>query len=442
MSKTRVFVYLTISFLFFSCGEEPPSEEPKAGYGVGYSVAVDSQGNVYMTGRGDGTPDDEHDTGWGTIFLAKWKSDGVWEWTRQWGASFNDTAYAVTVDDTGNIYVAGTTEGALDGNSNANKDNSTISTDIFLTKWTTTGVKQWTKQWGSSDWDTCHAIAVDDDGHIYVTGDTYGQMDGIFNMGHGDVFVSKWNADGSKGWTQLWGTGGYESGYSVAVDNEGNIYMTGNTAEARGGNEVVGISKTLLVKWTADGTKEWEKQWGPENGWSSGGAALVVDEEENMYVAGSTCSNEADPDTNSNTCKMLVTRWNADGSIGWQQQMGDLYMGEGNSLSLGKDGFLYLTGGSYTLNAASRDMFVAQWSVEDGSEEWTDHWGSDENDDAYGVAVNGQGDIYVVGQTSGSLNDQECQGGGCGAFLAKWTVAGIQEWIQQWDGDHWGTAPQ
>ena len=80
----------------------------------------------------------------------------------------HDYANGVVTDSSGNIYVTGGTKGGLDGN------NSEGDTDLFLLKYNSSGTKQWTKQFGSSLRDSANAIAIDSSGNLYLAGITYG----------------------------------------------------------------------------------------------------------------------------------------------------------------------------------------------------------------------------------------------------------------------------
>lgn len=156
-----------------------------------------------------------------------------------------DEGKSVAIDNNDNIYVAGTTEGALDGNTNVG------GADIFLTKWSADGTKQWTKQWGTSKGAVGAAIAIDSNENIYVTGwtGTGGAFDGNTNAGSFDIFLSKLSNDGTKQWTEQWGTSGSDLGLSVAIAGNDNIYVTGYATGALDGNTYAGNTDIFLTKW-------------------------------------------------------------------------------------------------------------------------------------------------------------------------------------------------
>ena len=111
-------------------------------------------------------------------------------WTKQLGTSSTDGGSGVTTDSSGNIYVTGQTQGGLDGNTNSGE------TDIFLVKYNSSGTKQWTKQLGTSSSELGYGVTTDSSDNIYVTGYTYGGLDGNTNSGESDIFLVKYNSSG------------------------------------------------------------------------------------------------------------------------------------------------------------------------------------------------------------------------------------------------------
>lgn len=96
----------------------------------------------------------------------------------------------IAVDDGGSAYATGGTQGNLDGNINAG------GSDIFIVRYNSTGNKQWVQLLGSSSNDCGQGIAVDSIGGIYVTGYTFGDLDGNINAGGYDIFIAKYNGGG------------------------------------------------------------------------------------------------------------------------------------------------------------------------------------------------------------------------------------------------------
>ena len=115
-----------------------------------------------------------------------------WSVTKQFGTSSPDHAYGISTDIGGNVYVTGHTNGSLDGNTNAG------SSDLFVVKYDSGGIKQWTQQLGSAEEDFGIGITLDSSGDVYATGFTGGGLDGNANAGNNDFFVVKYDTDGNK----------------------------------------------------------------------------------------------------------------------------------------------------------------------------------------------------------------------------------------------------
>ena len=103
----------------------------------GFSVASDANGNVYVAGFTNGGLDGNTLTGTRDFIVTKYNSSGVKQYTRQLGVAGKETyGLSVATDAIGNVYVAGYTNGGLDGNS------QTGTQDFFITKYDSSGVKQ------------------------------------------------------------------------------------------------------------------------------------------------------------------------------------------------------------------------------------------------------------------------------------------------------------
>ncbi|HLP88021.1 MAG TPA: SBBP repeat-containing protein [Nostocaceae cyanobacterium] len=212
----------------------------------GYSIAVDSVGNVYTTGYFYGTAD--FDPGSGTfnltsngyddIFISKLNSDGSFAWAKNLGGSSGDYSYSIAVDSVGNVYTTGSFSGTVDFDPGSGTFNLTSNGgyDTFISKLNSDGSFAWAKNLGGSSFDSGYSIAVDSVGNVYTTGyfsDTadFDPGSGTFNLtsnGGYDIFISKLNSDGNFAWAKNLGGSGPDYGRSIAVDSTGNIYATGD----------------------------------------------------------------------------------------------------------------------------------------------------------------------------------------------------------------------
>jgi hypothetical protein len=225
-------------------------------------------------------------------------------------------AKGVAVDSSNNIYVTGYTDGGLDGNSSSGKQ------DFFLTKYNSSGTKEWTKQEGSSGDDFAYGVAVDSSDNIYVTGYTDKKFHGNNNSGRFDIFLVKYNSSGTKQWTQQLGTPTFEEGNGVAVDSSDNIYVSGWT---RGKLDTyAGGDDAIVLKYNSSGTKQWTRQFGApsfleKSQYNSSsqmttsedkGIGVAVDSSGNIYVTGNT-EGGMDGNTNSGKNDIFLVKYNS-----------------------------------------------------------------------------------------------------------------------------------
>ena len=230
----------------------------------GSGVSTDLSGNIYVSGGTKGGLDGNTSSGEGDIILIKFNSSGTKQWTKQLGTSYFESGIGVTTDSSGNIYVSGGTQGGLDGDTNYGNDCSFPPCgDIFLIKFNSSGTKQWTKQLGTSSDEWGYGVTTDSSGNIYVTGHTKGGLDGNTNSGESDIFLVKYNSSGIKQWTKQLGTSSRDSGKHVTTDSSGNIFVTGNTSGGLDGNTNYGsdcnyppCSDIFLVKYNSSGIKQ------------------------------------------------------------------------------------------------------------------------------------------------------------------------------------------
>ncbi|MEK7874329.1 MAG: SBBP repeat-containing protein, partial [Chloroflexota bacterium] len=141
-------------------------------------------------------------------------------WTSQFGTTGSDAATGVAVDSAGNIYVTGYVAGALPGQTAAG------GTDVFVRKYDSNKNIVWTAQFGSIKDDSAKSIALDSVGNVYVAGYTSGILPGQTSAGSSDAFVAKLSSAGFLVWTRQFGSTGGDLGEGVAVDGSSNVYVT------------------------------------------------------------------------------------------------------------------------------------------------------------------------------------------------------------------------
>jgi hypothetical protein len=270
-------------------------------YGTG--ITTDSSGNVYVGGYTEGSLDGNTSAGESDFFVVKYNSSGVKQWTQQLGTSADDLGYSITGDSSGNVYVTGYTRGGLDGNTSAGK------LDLFLIKYNSSGVKQWTQQLGTSAHDYGQGVTIDSSGNVYVVGRTEGSLDGNTSAGDADLFVVKYNSSGVKQWTQQLGTSIRDSGEGITSDSSGNVYVTGFTSGGLDGNSTAGGIDLFVVKYNSSGTKQWTRQLGTTS--SDSGNGITSDSSDNVYVTGYTTGSL--DRANTGNYDLIVVKYNSSG---------------------------------------------------------------------------------------------------------------------------------
>ena len=137
------------------------------------------------------------------------------------GKNAGDYAYKISAGLDG-IYITGETTGALDGQKSYGKS------DIFITKYDFDGNKKWTRVLGSNENDYGNSLFVRLDG-IYITGGTKGNLGGIKNNGQADIFIAKYDFNGVKKFTKLYGTSKDDICNDIIVGFN-FFYLTGETS--------------------------------------------------------------------------------------------------------------------------------------------------------------------------------------------------------------------
>ncbi|MFX1251451.1 MAG: SBBP repeat-containing protein [Promethearchaeota archaeon] len=217
-------------------------------FDTGNQLVVDDSGNTYITGRTEFpslTPFPTYNAlnsttnGGIDVFITKLNATGNGlVFSTYLGGNGNDYGYGIAVDENGNSYISGETQSSDFPTVSAynSTHNNPGGSDVFVTKLNATGNGLvFSTYLGGSGHDYGQAIALDDDGNSYVTGYT-GSMDfpNTTNTVHGggtyDVFVTKLNAVGNGLiFSTYLGGSSVEYGKGIAVDAKGNSYVTGYT---------------------------------------------------------------------------------------------------------------------------------------------------------------------------------------------------------------------
>ena len=447
------------------------------GSATGTSVTTDHSGNVYLGGifsgtvifDGSGGSDSQNAPGGQDSFITKYNPNGSYAWTRTFDTTIgNSSIISVAADNSGNIYAAGVFSDTVIFDGVGGSDSRTsVNQDSFLTKYTANGSYGYTKIFDTTNGGADgYGVATDSNGNLYVEGYFFSTVvfDGVGGSdsqtaagGNNSAFLTKYNANGSYGYTKIFDTtNGGAAGTGVATDASGNIYMAGYFTGAvifdgAGGSDsqtaAGGNNSAFLTKYNANGSYAYTKSFDTTNG-SATGAGVAADASGNVYITGSFGGTivfdgvgGSDSQTNAGSDTAFLTKYNADGSYAYTKSF-DTTSGSasGNSVTTDASGNIYLTGnftntvifdgtgGSDSQNdgnSGSGDSFLTKYNA-DGSYAYTktpDAAGGN----AFGnnIAADSFGDIYVAGNFTGTIifdgvggtDSQTDAGGNSNSFL-------------------------
>ncbi len=393
----------------------------------GHGIAVDSGGNIYVAGYTAGDLDGESNANPGTndIFLTKYDASGTRQWTRLSGTASGDESgwSAVAVDGSGNIYVTGFTAGNLDGETNAG------GSDAVLIKYDASGTRQWTKLLGTASADAGWGVAVDCSGNIYVAGTTLGNLDGETHSGGTyDTFLAMYNSSGTKQWTRLLGNGTETYAYTVAVDGSGNALVAGHTRGIFDSESNVGMLDMYVAKYNSSGTRQWVRMLGSARFDYCYGVG--TDGSGNVYVAGYGSGDFDGLPNNDPTWMsqdIFLAKFNSAGTKQWSVFHGGAGNDVASGLAVDSSGNACIFGNTDAVldgftPAGSHDLILIKYDTS-GARQWTAMLGTTAGDYARSVAADTSGNTFMTGHTSGDLDGATNSGGNDG-FIVKVDTGG------------------
>jgi hypothetical protein len=363
--------YLTIKYN--SSGEEEWVALYDGGLGdAATAIAVDSSGNVYVTGQSWSAKTSEYD--YATV---KYNADGQEQWIARYDGPATDYDYptGIAVDTSGNVYVTGVSIG-LEGD-----------WDCTTVKYNSGGQQEWVVRYNGpanfDDWGS--AIALDKADNIYVAGGSV--VSGIFS----EYLTIKYNSAGQEQWVARYhGTGnGNDAANAIAIDGSDNIYVTGSSLNSNNNFDCV------TIKYDSIGQQTWLARYDGPIHFDDLGYAIAIDNSGNASVTGAGA-------VSFNEFNYLTIRYNSAGQEQWVAQSD----AGGYAVAVATDslGNTYITGTGGVTNA---DYATVKYDAL-GQEQWVAQYNGPGNgpDDAKAIAVDGSGNVCVTGTslTSGPFN--------------------------------------
>ncbi len=365
--------------------------------------------------------------------------DPILEYSTYLGGTGGDTAYGITVDGAGNIYVAGYTNSANFPTSNAYQPIYRGAYDAFITKLNASGSALiYSTYLGGSLGEEGRGIAVDQSGNAYVAGHTSSTDFPLFNpcqqcqVNHGntDAFVASLNASGSQLiYSTYLGGDNFDQGYDIAVDASRNAYITGVTNSsnfptvnayqtALGGNTDVFVTK-LNPSGT---TSTYSTYLGGSDNEVEYGYAIAVDGAGNAYITGETYSSSFPTRNPCALCQAnhvpadaYVSRFNTNlsgnASLQFSTYVGGTGRDQGLDIAVDASSYAYVTGMTESvdfprMNALQQiyqgggDAFILKLNTSASTLAYSTYLGGSGQDVGKGIAVEETGSVYAIGSTA------------------------------------------
>jgi len=502
---------------------------------VGRGIATDSSGNVYVTGFYNTFYGGPIDLGNSVTlpgglelnfaYTVKYDTDGIAQWANAIESTEGSEGYGIAVDSNGNVYVTGWNRqvtGTTSVGNSISLPTTGNSQDPFILKYNSSGVTQWANSIPTLGYSNTssfgYGIATDPGGNVYVTGTYENPQAPDISLGNGvtlssslgsrDAFVVKYNTDGTAQWANNLHSR-YTTGYGIATDSSGNVYVTGtydytgssNPQSWGNGVTVPGVSSStgyniFTIKFDTDGTPLWADGFETAStGTNSHGYGIAADSNGNVFVTGGYTSN-SNQDLGNNfalptktSVESYLVIYDTDGTV-QGVRVTDSPSGEcyGRGIAFDSNGNIFVCGSvsqlgssgpgitiddtvtlerTTTFNSSSDDRIgliikyntqttimptgltvegnvymssnlevgttTISTTVSDGVPyvSWATSIGGTSNDNGYGIATDSGGNVYVTGGYSGSVTIGSISfdsAGGFDAFVVKYDTSGTVQW--------------
>lgn len=304
----------------------------------GYGVAVDNLGAIYLTGStSDGSFSGSSQDG----LLIKYNSLGVKQPSYHIGSIYDDAGYDIKAAGD-YVYVTGE-RGTASG-----------TTNLFLYKYDLSLSNEWGVTLGGSQDEEGHALTIDSDGDVYVTG-----ISNSWDLGGGDTLVAKYNDLGTKQWNITWGSSSYEIGRAIAIDDT-YCYVVGST-NAYYGVEYSTTYMTRLSK--ATGAVSVTAYWGGDG--EDFGYGLARDSSGNFLIAGSTSS------YGEGIYDAFIAKYDSPYSSQWNVTWGGIASDLCRDIALDARDNAYIVGSTYNYGSGNTDAFLAKYGIDSDGDGYT-----------------------------------------------------------------------
>ncbi|MBN2020829.1 MAG: SBBP repeat-containing protein [Sedimentisphaerales bacterium] len=365
------------------------------------AIALDGSNNVFVAGS---TFSNDSSYDYTTV---KYDPNGNLLWEMRYNGPDNrsDFAKAMAIDGSGNVYVTG---GSLSDSNGM---------DYATVKYDPCGIQLWASRYNytDNDFDQASDITVDNSGNVYVTGGSFSYVNGQ------DYATVKYNSSGTQLWASRYdGTAHlWDMATAIGIDGSGNVYVTGMSNDGNYVNDYATVRY-----WTSDGSQHWVQRYNGPGDSDDSAYDLVVDSSGSVYVTG--CSFGA------TSYDYATIKYNSSGTQLWTPAA--RYNGpsdgydEARAIALDTSGNVYVTGYCWD-ESTSTDYETIKYDS-GGTQLWEARYNGpgNSNDDAWSLAVDGSGNVYVTGGSYANdiISDDYA--------TVKYNSSGVEQWSARYNG--------
>jgi hypothetical protein len=405
---------------------------------LGTDIALDSDGNIYVTGYSQASWDGPGATaplnpfsGTGAIVVVKLNSAGTYQWHTFMGGSGWSYGEKITVDGNNNVFVGGISQEGWYGPGSATPLHPYGGgQDVVVIKFNSAGAYQWHAFFGSAGTDDCFDITTDGSGNVLVAGYSDASWNGLTlippinpHQSGWDMMILKINDTGQYQWHTFLGGAGEAASGIVAKGSD--IFITGfSSAGWDGPNSTPpiypysGSNDLVVLKLNSAGAYQWHLFLGSPDIDSS--SKIVMDASDNLYIAGIAMDSwngpgsmpPLNPHSGNNHYDILVVKLNNAGIYQWHTFFGSANSDHGIDIGLDSDSNPYISGLSFgswdgpnstaPLNPHSGGGDTVLIKLNNsGAYQWHTFYGSATDDEqAGGIAVNANGTVHTIGDSA------------------------------------------
>jgi uncharacterized delta-60 repeat protein len=406
-------------------------------------------------------------------------------WAKRAGGTGEDMGYAIAALSDNSTVVTGKFVGsAVFGEGEANQTTlvSAGGNDIFIARYDPDGTLAWAKRAGGTSYDLGNAITALSDNSAVVTGDfsgsaVFGEGEAnettLVSAGFMDIFIARYNPDGTLAWAKRAGGTDYDLGYAITALSDNSTVVTGwfvgsavfGEGEA---NETTLVSAgwmdIFIAHYNPDGTLAWAKRAGGTS-YDLGYAITALSDNSTVVTgrfSGSAVFGEGEANettlVSADEEDVFIAHYNPDGSLAWAKRAGGTDLDQGTGIAVLSDNSIVVAGeftGSATfgegeanettlLSAGEGDVFIAHYNP-DGTLAWAKRAGGIYFDYGFGITALSDNSIVVAGRFTGSATFGEGEAnettlvsaGEEDVFIAHYNPDGTLAWAKRAGGTNY-----